>query len=434
MNNDTPSGRQSDIETIAGQIIRDAESCALMNCRFIRSALGQVKWEARTGTGIICFDGATVYYDPALVIRKYKIDQNSANRMLMHVLLHFVFHHDHDYEKKNREVWDLACDIAVENIIMDLNIHRMRLKDDPKRQIKLSVLTDRAGGLHAQALYRLMLVEEPSLREKEELEALFKRDVHDTWIREQGYEISFEQWKRISERVKADLKSFSKGSTDADSLKAALNEATREKIDYSDFLRKFMVTEETIKASDDEFDYIYYTYGLNEYGNMPLIEPLEYSDQTKIREFVIVIDTSASTSGDLVISFLKQTVGILMDAKSFFNEINVHILMCDSEVRSDTLITNREELVQYVSSVTVSGYGSTDFRPAFEYVDDMRENGVLCNLRGLIYFTDGYGIYPTAMPAYDTAFVFVNDDGNAPMVPDWAIRVIMDEEQVTGNR
>ena len=195
-----------------------------------------------------------------------------------------------------------------------------------------------------------------------------------------------------------------------------------------------MVTEETIKASDDEFDYIYYTYGLNEYGNMPLIEPLEYSDQTKIREFVIVIDTSASTSGDLVISFLKQTVGILMDAKSFFNEINVHILMCDSEVRSDTLITNREELVQYVSSVTVSGYGSTDFRPAFEYVDDMRENGVLCNLRGLIYFTDGYGIYPTAMPAYDTAFVFVNDDGNAPMVPDWAIRVIMDEEQVTGNR
>lgn len=55
----------------------------------------------------------------------------------------------------------------------------------------------------------------------------------------------------------------------------------------------------------DEFDYIFYTYGLQMYKNMPLIEPLEYKDVKQVREIVVAIDTSGSTSGDLVQSFLK---------------------------------------------------------------------------------------------------------------------------------
>ena len=33
--------------------------------------------------------------------------------------------------------------------------------------------------------------------------------------------------------------------------------------------------------------------------------------------------------------------------------------------------------------------------------------GKFKKLKGLLYFTDGKGIYPVRMPAYDTAFVFV---------------------------
>ena len=35
------------------------------------------------------------------------------------------------------------------------------------------------------------------------------------------------------------------------------------------------------KPNDEEFDYIYYTYGLNLYGNVPMVEPLEYKDIKK---------------------------------------------------------------------------------------------------------------------------------------------------------
>ena len=51
---------------------------------------------------------------------------------------------------------------------------------------------------------------------------------------------------------------------------------------------------EDMRVNDDEFDYVYYTYGLSLYGNLPLVEPLEYKDVNKIKEFVVAIDTSAA--------------------------------------------------------------------------------------------------------------------------------------------
>ena len=32
------------------------------------------------------------------------------------------------------------------------------------------------------------------------------------------------------------------------------------------------------------------------------------------------------------------------------------------------------------------------------------------NLKGVLYFTDGEGVYPEKQPTYRTAFVFVRDD------------------------
>lgn len=52
-------------------------------------------------------------------------------------------------------------------------------------------------------------------------------------------------------------------------------------------------------------------------------------------------------------------------------------------------------------------------------------------LRGLIYFTDGYGIYPAKMPSYETAFVFMKEDYQDIDVPPWAHKLILDDEDLT---
>ena len=52
------------------------------------------------------------------------------------------------------------------------------------------------------------------------------------------------------------------------------------------------------------------------------------------------------------------------------------------------------------------------------------------NLKGLIYFTDGYGMFPVKMPAYETAFVFMREDYSDADVPPWAIKVILGPEEI----
>ena len=50
-----------------------------------------------------------------------------------------------------------------------------------------------------------------------------------------------------------------------------------------------------------------------------------------------------------------------------------------------------------MENLTLYGEGGTDFRPAFSYVDQLIRDGEFEHLRGLLYFTDGYGIYPEKM-------------------------------------
>ena len=163
---------------------------------------------------------------------------------------------------------------------------------------------------------------------------------------------------------------------------------------------------------------------------MPLVEPLEYKDSNKIRDFVIALDTSASCRGEIVQAFLQKTYNILQAGENFFSKINVHILQCDSEVRQDTKITRREEFDDFLAHGKLTGFGSTDFRPVFAYVENLQEKQEFDNLKGLLYFTDGYGIYPERMPDYDVAFVFLQEDENAPKTPPWAIKIVLDEEEL----
>lgn len=80
--------------------------------------------------------------------------------------------------------------------------------------------------------------------------------------------------------------------------------------------------------------------------------------------------------------------------------------------------------------MTLAGFGGTDFRPVFAYVDKLVEQHEFQELRGLIYFTDGRGIFPEKMPAYRTAFVFAEEGFHVPKVPSWAIRMVVGEEDL----
>ena len=64
----------------------------------------------------------------------------------------------------------------------------------------------------------------------------------------------------------------------------------------------------------------------------------------------------------------------------------------------------------------------------FDYVDALIKKKEFSNLKGLIYFTDGYGDYPANKPPYEVAFVFVGEEG--PEVPAWAIKLVLKKEEI----
>ena len=78
----------------------------------------------------------------------------------------------------------------------------------------------------------------------------------------------------------------------------------------------------------------------------------------------------------------------------------------------------------------LSGFGGTNFRPVFAYVEELRRAKEFRNLKGLIYFTDGYWVFPAQKPDYPTAFVFLRDGYELPEVPSWAIRLVLEPEEL----
>jgi len=239
-------------------------------------------------------------------------------------------------------------------------------------------------------------------------------------------------WEEIAKQIEMNLETFSREWGDeAGALIASLAVANRKRYDYADFLRRFTMLSEEMKINDDEYDYIFYTYGLELYGDMPLVEPLEYKETQRIRDFVIAIDTSESCSGDLVKRFVEHTFNIMKKSEDFAHAVNIHVIQCDAKVQADTKITDLRDVDAFMEGFFVRGFGGTDFRPAFAYVEDLRKRGELADMKGLVYFTDGLGQFPEAAPDYDAAFVFMDTgERHMPSVPPWAMKVILDEEGI----
>ena len=482
--------RAEEILSLAEEVVRLSRGTLLAHLRFMDAALSAVRPIAAdlpSGGACLASDGRFVLFEPAAVLRRYSLEKNGVTRDLLHAVMHCVFLHPFAGTLLDSEKWDLACDVAAEAAILSLDARDARIAEDELRASEIGRLREAAGAVTAEKIYRHLLDHPPAPEEFERLKALFFRDDHFLWYlaparraetvrrlskepekdgerekeaagrlpesrdhgdrkaREAGEddggtpeETAGEQsdeteeiWSEISRRMQTEMETFAKARGDsAGSLMQNLRAVNREKYDYGEFLRKFAVMGEIMRIDPDEFDYVYYTYGLRLYGNLPLIEPLEYRETKRIREFAIAIDTSGSVSGELVETFVRKTYDVLMSTESFFSRINVHIIQCDQKIQEDLKITDRESFERCISGLTLRGFGGTDFRPVFSYVQDLVDKGEFTDLKGLIYFTDGHGIYPERMPSFETAFVFVEEGYDPPEVPPWAIRLVLDREGI----
>lgn len=422
------------LKSLGVSILCAARDELYFSMRFLDVALSSFVYQMDSSVSPFGTDGAVMYFHPQQLGGLLRENRILVNRGYLHMVFHCIFRHMFKRTDDER-YWDLSCDIAAEHLIDGCDKRPVRWSRSLLRRETYRKLE--AGGrvMNAERIFRELKAWELTEKELSRLEEEFRTDDHRYWEnrgpeRKKEPELS-RKWQEINEKMETDLETFSKEASEENgSFLGQLRVENRERQDYREFLRKFSVLREEMGTDPDTFDYGFYSYGLSLYGNMPLIEPLETREVRRIADFVIVIDTSMSCSGTLVRKFLEETYSVLRQNDSYFRKVNVHIIQCDEEVHSDVKITSEEELRKYMEQFRLYGEGGTDFRPAFAYVEELLGRGEFDDLKGLIYFTDGYGIYPSRMPPYKTAFVFLEEDYRDADVPAWAIRLVLREDEL----
>ncbi len=423
---------------MGGEVLAVVRSGLYLDFRFLDMALSALTPTPDERCGVLATDGQILCYQPTALLRLYQENPKYLNRLYLHTVFHCVFRHLWLRGRRDRRLWDLACDIAVENVLDSLNRKSVHRPLTYVRRRAYEAIASEGKVVAAAPAYRWLITQTPGVLRQ--LEREFYTDDHRLWPKDAPEQpqpiptpLPQKTWQKIGERMQTELEMRDKEAGEgADALKEQIKTANRSRRSYRDFLRRFCVTREEVHLDPDEFDLNFYTYGLSVYGDLPLIEPLETRESKKIEELALVIDTSYSTSGELVQAFLAETYTLLKGRESFFHRMNLHLIQADNAVQQDILIRSEDELIHAMNHFELRGGGGTDFRPAFAYVNRLCDEKKFSNLRGLLYFTDGMGAYPTRRPAYDTAFLFLDDRFDDANVPPWAMKVVLDEEEFSG--
>lgn len=411
---------------LAEDILTLSRNTLLVNLRFLDAAVSRFAPEPGEK---LATDGQTLYYEPMVLLRSYRAEHAAPVRDYLHLVLHCVFCHMYRRGHERAELWDLACDIAVEHAIAGLGLLAATTAREQKQLVVTSRIQREIGMLTAEKVYRYLLRQPHWLEELEDLPALFAADGHELWKNARAEDESF--WRDISRRMQVDMETFGRRQGDkALAMMQNLREVNRESGDYAGFLRKFASKGEVMRTDPEEFDYIFYTYGITQYGNMPLIEPVEYKPVAREKELVIAVDLCGLISAEQARGFLRRAFQVFQQSRGSGQELRLHFLACGGDRLTRQTVTTQQELEEFLAPLRSHYREEGDLRAAFLWTDDMLRRRQLRNLKGFLALTDAPTRFPPRKPDYDAAVVFVNDNYSTPDVPPWAVRLVLQKDEL----
>lgn len=449
---------REELDRIGKRILEQTRTELYLDMHFLGPALGSLDPVMDLSTVSIGTDADTIRFNPRCLMTHYIEDPLWLRRVYLHMLLHCIFRHMFQtgrFEGSGHEadgqpdgfLWDLCCDIAVESVVDSMEYPSVRRPVREKRSAFYEELQRAVGTLSAQRLYHYLASGERDGAKEAAMAEEFAMDDHGFWERMQQQteapakplptqasslpliptrRLNEEEWRRLANKVWLEMTIGREAGTRTGEFLRYLSRDGSSRTDYHEFLKRFMIAGEEAGVDPDSFDYGFYNLGMELYGNMPLLEENEYREVQKVRQLIIVLDTSASCQDALVQRFLNETASMLLGKDLFYSRVDIHILECDDKVQNDIAITSLTQMEEYARHFCLKGGFGTDFRPAFAYVEELRRAKIIGKPRGLMYFTDGKGRYPAKPTDYDTAFVFAADeDPDTSGVPDWAMKLFI---------
>ena len=110
------TGNDNVINKAAMDVLTLARNTLIVRFRFLDIALGRLDL-VPSDDATFATDGARLIYGPKHVLRSFRSERDRPARDYLHMILHCIYSHMFVGDQIDHGLWNLSCDIAVENTI-----------------------------------------------------------------------------------------------------------------------------------------------------------------------------------------------------------------------------------------------------------------------------------------------------------------------------
>ncbi len=314
--------------------------------------------------GTACTDMRRIYFDPAFAER---IGEGGVRFVLLHEVMHCVLKHCTRGKGKIGIVYNIACDIVVNSLLLE-TLDLKTIKIDGAEVMHLAPDGREGRAYTAEEVYDMLLCGD--------LEALCdligSLDCHDTWSDCHGSFIE-DEW---DSNIKSAARAAGVGSGIPEGLRRYVDIIQREsKISWRQLLCDF------IKSDRADFDFTHPDRRFTNDAILPSFMENMYGEA--IEDIWFVADTSASVSREM----LSQVMAEIRGAVDQIDRLCGKLSFFDYQVTEPVDFETVEELER----IPVLGGGGTSFENVFKSMPALFPDALPA---AVVILTDGYDNFP----------------------------------------
>ena len=205
-----------DLTAIGLEILQTARNELYLNLPYLDVALCSLDFQPGGGVTLsLATDGETLYYDGSFLSERYLRSRTAVDRAYLHVLLHCMLRHLWKKRGRVAELWDLACDVAVESILDELDYPCLAGGFVPAKQKFYGECRAEMPVLTAEGIYHHLLRLDLPEYELARLQRTFLVDDHGLWDPDQQDQEQQKQreqkWQGVSEKTQTGLETVLAG-------------------------------------------------------------------------------------------------------------------------------------------------------------------------------------------------------------------------------
>lgn len=345
---------------------------------FYASILYQMPMVVKNDISTMATDGTSIFYNEEFTDA---LTEPQLDGVKVHEALHRVLKHHLRMGKRDHQLWNIACDYAINPIILASDLV---LPDG-------ALVDARFKDMSAEKIYDILQSEsgdDPQGGNGNSGNGSGVRQGQSWGNVNAPQGMSEDQVKQQEATIDAQtmmaVSSIKNRGEIPSSIKDIIKAMERSQIDWVDVLRRFV-------GGDQPQDYSYRRPNRRQWYLNEVITPT--SNMVGCGHVVVAIDTSGSVSNKELSYFL----GELNEITKKCGADSVTVIQCDADIQD----VKRYEKGEDIEKFSVVGRGGTCVMPVFNYID--KENIKVDNF---IYFTDmGIFDYPKSDVGYPILWV-----------------------------